>query len=116
MAQKKLGRLASVLRARRIAAGLTLRQVEQQTGISNAYLSQLENGHTINPSPRLLEKLTEAFGSSYIELMEAAGYKPPVNVDKVTLEVTMLASDLNSKEQSAVAAYIRRLVAKRTGR
>jgi transcriptional regulator with XRE-family HTH domain len=116
MTQKRLGRLASVLRARRIAAGLTLRQVERLTGISNAYLSQLENGHTINPSPRLLEKLTDAFGCSYVELMDAAGYRSPMNVGKVTLEVAMLASDLDSNEQSAVVAYIRRLVAKRTSR
>ena len=105
-----------MLRTQRIAAGLTLREVERRTAISNAYLSQLENGHTINPSPRLLEKLANAFGCSYLELMEAAGYKPPVDLGKVTLEVAMLAGDLDVEEQGEVAAFIRRLVAGRPAR
>jgi transcriptional regulator with XRE-family HTH domain len=111
--RNKLGRLAGLLRSRRVAAGLTLREVTRRTGISNPYLSQLENGHTTNPSPRLLEKLANAFGCSYLELMEAAGYKPPVDIGKVTLEVAMLASDLDVQEQGEVAAFIRRLVAGR---
>ncbi len=114
MIRKKLGSLAVALRTHRVAAGLTLREVERRTGISNAYLSQLENGHTTNPSPRLLEKVADAFGCSYSELMEAAGYKPPWQRDKVTLEVAMLASNLDIEEQNEVAAFIRGLVARRT--
>ena len=36
---------------------LTLRQVEDMTGISNAYLSQLETGKIKNPSYKVLMKL-----------------------------------------------------------
>lgn len=38
------------LRALRKKMGLTLRQVEEHTGVSNAYLSQLETGKITNPS------------------------------------------------------------------
>lgn len=38
------------LKFARKVKGLTLREVEGKTGISNAYLSQLENGHIIDPS------------------------------------------------------------------
>lgn len=42
---------------RRINCMLTLRQVEKDTGISNAYLSQLENGKIKNVSFNFAVKL-----------------------------------------------------------
>ncbi len=47
----------------RIAKGLTLRQVEEKTGISNAYLSQLENGKMKNPSHTIVIKLQSFYNS-----------------------------------------------------
>jgi len=66
--------LGAQLRKVRLAKGKTLRQVEAQTGISNAYLSQLENGQVDNPSPQFLEKLAEAYGIDYPGLLRIAGY------------------------------------------
>lgn len=40
---------------------LTLREVEQKTGISNGYLSQLEDGKTSNPSFDKVVKLCKAY-------------------------------------------------------
>ena len=40
------------LKSARKAKRLTLREVEQKTGISNAYLSQLESGKVKQPSAR----------------------------------------------------------------
>lgn len=40
---------------------LTLRQVEDLTGISNAYLSQLENGKIKNPSYNVVVKLNALY-------------------------------------------------------
>lgn len=37
-------------RQRRLQLGLTLREVEEQSGFSNSYLSQLENGLMKDPS------------------------------------------------------------------
>jgi HTH-type transcriptional regulator, competence development regulator len=111
---RKSKTLATLLRSCRITIGLTLREVERRTGISNAYLSQLENGRTINPSPRLLGKLAEAYGYPYFELMEVAGYKPPENDGKLTLEVAKLASALDFEEQREVAAFIKKIISRRT--
>jgi transcriptional regulator with XRE-family HTH domain len=65
------------LRAARERAGLTLREVEERTGISNAYLSQIESGRIKEPSPRILHRLAELYGESYAELLELAGYPVP---------------------------------------
>lgn len=54
--------------------GLTLRQIEKVSGVSNAYLSQVENGKRSVPTPDILMKIHEALGVSYEELMEKAGY------------------------------------------
>jgi transcriptional regulator with XRE-family HTH domain len=57
--------------------GLTLREVEAATGISNAYLSQLESGKIKQPSPSNLFKLAELYGIPYESLMEKVGYPAP---------------------------------------
>src|SRR5882724_11405520 len=53
---------------------LSLREVETATGISNAYLSQLENNKIKKPSPHFLHKLAALYGIGYELLMESAGY------------------------------------------
>lgn len=46
----------------REAKGLTLREVEEATGISNAYLSQLETGKIKRPSYKVIKQLSEYYG------------------------------------------------------
>lgn len=62
------------LRGLRKDKGLTIRQVELYSGVSNAYLSQLENGKRGIPSPDILRKLSDCLDISYEELMKKAGY------------------------------------------
>ncbi len=66
--------LGEELRQIRALHRLTLRQVEEITGISNAYLSQLETGKIAQPSPNYLYKLAEVYRIPYDLLMEKAGY------------------------------------------
>jgi len=68
------GELGPELRRIRKARGATLRGVEDATGISNAYLSQLENGKIAKPSPNFLYKLAGFYDVPYEDLMRAAGY------------------------------------------
>lgn len=56
---------------------LTIRQLEEKSGVSNAYLSQIENGKRGLPSPEILKKIHDPLGVSYDELMEKAGYITP---------------------------------------
>lgn len=55
---------------------LTLRGVEKMCcgKISNAYLSQIENGHVKKPSPNILFLLAEIYGDNYERLMDLSGY------------------------------------------
>lgn len=55
----KVGELIAVARE---CKGLTLRQLEARTGISNALLSQIETGHIKEPSWRNVVKIAKALG------------------------------------------------------
>ncbi len=65
------------IKALRESKGLTLREVEKKTEISNAYLSQLESSKIKQPSPTTLYKLAELYGVKYEVLMEKVGYPVP---------------------------------------
>ena len=69
-------------KALRKSKGFTLRDVEKQTDISNAYLSQLETGKVKQPSPINLYKLSELYEVAYELLLEKVGYP----VSKVIVE------------------------------
>lgn len=72
--------LGLFLKASREATGLTLRQVEVKTDgrVKNGYLSQLEGGHIVRPSPEVLWHLGQAYGLQYQELLRRAGHRVPV--------------------------------------
>jgi len=55
---------------------LSLRRVEELTNklVSNAYLSQIENGKIRQPSPNILHALARIYKTSYEHLMTLAGY------------------------------------------
>ena len=69
--------LGFFLTSARNKLGLTLRAVEEETGISNAYLSQLEHGKIKTPAPQNLYKLSETYRVPYELLMELAGHPVP---------------------------------------
>ncbi|WP_084413464.1 helix-turn-helix domain-containing protein [Desulfovirgula thermocuniculi] len=71
MKAAEFGRYLQHLRKKR---GLTIRQVELASGVSNSYLSQIENGKRGIPSPEILKKLAPVLHVSYKELMVKAGY------------------------------------------
>lgn len=71
MSEQTLGECLKLARELR---KLSLRDVEKGTGISNPYLSQLENNKINKPSPFYLHKLASLYNIDYEMLMEAAGY------------------------------------------
>lgn len=66
--------LGAYLKQLRLDKKLTIRQLEKMSGVSNAYISQLENDKRGLPTPDVLKKLHEPLGVGYDELMEKAGY------------------------------------------
>lgn len=71
-----MGSLASELRRIRKVSGLSLRDVESKTDISNAYLSQLERGFARKPSADKLAKLASVYGIDAKAFLIMAGYLP----------------------------------------
>lgn len=101
--------LGSFLRAAREGFGLSLRSVEDRTGISNAYLSQLEHGRIRQPSPVILHKLSELYGCSYADVMRLAGYPLPPEVggerDPAARARSRFA-DITQDEERQLAEYL----------
>jgi transcriptional regulator with XRE-family HTH domain len=104
-------KLSETLRTLRVMSGSSLRQVEKKTGVSNAYLSQLETGATLKPSPQVLHSLADYYGVPYESLMEAAGYLRP-STDSSSkprlggIEVALMSAKLNDEEQQRVVQFI----------
>src|SRR6058998_125067 len=93
--------LGSELRRLRKEKTLSLRTVETRTGVSNAYLSQLETGNAENPSPHVLKKLAELYDAPYERLMRLAGYAAP----------TITSRDVFLSHRSQDKDFVRELVA-----
>jgi transcriptional regulator with XRE-family HTH domain len=77
MSRKPSLTLGLYLKSAREEEGLTLRAVEAEVDISNAYLSQLEGDKIKRPSPTVLHELSKLYEVSYETLMELAGYPVP---------------------------------------
>jgi SOS regulatory protein LexA len=74
---KDLQLFGAFLKQLRKNKGLTIRQLEKLSGVSNAYLSQIENGKRGMPNPEILKKIHGPLGVGYDDLMERAGYISP---------------------------------------
>jgi transcriptional regulator with XRE-family HTH domain len=64
--------LGALLRAQRVSAELSLRELSARTNISNAYLSELERGMH-EPSLRVLRSIASALGLSLGPMLASAG-------------------------------------------
>lgn len=70
---KDKGNKFEILRELRDRSGLTLREVELATGISNAYLSQLETGKIKNPGAQVFYSLAKLYSADAITLLLECG-------------------------------------------
>ncbi len=68
----QLEALGALLRAQRLAAELSLRELAQRTNVSNAYLSELERG-LHEPSLRVLRAIAAALGTPLGSILDRAG-------------------------------------------
>ena len=103
--------LGEGLRVARELRNLSLRDVEKATGISNPYLSQLENNKINKPSPFFLHKLASLYEIDYEMLMEAAGYVERKEVSegapKTLVGAAMFSTaKLTAEEETELAKYL----------
>jgi transcriptional regulator with XRE-family HTH domain len=99
--------LGEFLRTIRMSIPLTLREAEDASGVSNAYLSQLESGKIAKPSPPFLHKLATAYGISYEALMEKAGYVGKSTSPRLTGRLATFAGQkLTAEEEQELLKFL----------
>jgi transcriptional regulator with XRE-family HTH domain len=106
MARSKVGKtvenLGDYLREQRVSAQLSLRQLAEQTGVSNPYLSQIERGLR-RPSAEVLQRLAKALRISAETLYVQAGILGPDEHGVRSVELAVLADPgLTERQKQAL--------------
>ncbi len=109
--------LGQVLKSTRESVSLSLREVENSTAISNAYLSQLENDKIKKPSASVLYKLADLYKIRLDVLLIAAGIieKDAISVEpemtELERQVAFSKGKLEEEEEKQVVSFIKFLLA-----
>ena len=94
----------------RQALGLSLRDAHAATGVSNAYINQMETGKITQPSPSILQKIAEGYKAPYKHLMELAGHikkESTTSKRRGVLPTSTLANvELSREEEEEVRQFI----------
>ena len=102
MAKGKVGKtvesLGDYLKEQRVASRLSLRQLAEQAGVSNPYLSQIERGLR-KPSAEVLQQIAKALRISAEQLYIRAGIVSPTPGEATTVELAVLADHALTERQ-----------------
>src|SRR6476661_5910755 len=93
-----VGSLGDYLREQRVSAQLSLRQLAEQTGVSNPYLSQIERGLR-RPSAEVLQQLAKALRVSAEQLYVQAGILSPDDGKVRSVELAILGDPVLTERQ-----------------
>ena len=93
-----LGTLGDYLKEQRLGAQLSLRQLADQVGVSNPYLSQIERGLR-RPSAEVLQQLARALRVSAEQLYVRAGIVHPDPGQPGSVELAILADTALTERQ-----------------
>jgi transcriptional regulator with XRE-family HTH domain len=96
---------------------MSLRDVERETQISNAHLSQVESGKIEKPDMSLLYVLATLYELDYRDLLIRAGYgiaEDSSGRERQRMSVAMRAmGDLSAREQNEVLGFMSELSKRR---
>jgi transcriptional regulator with XRE-family HTH domain len=108
MTPNQRGDLGQYLWDLRKAKGWNLRETEEKSGVSNAYISQIETKKIPKPSPAILSKLAEAYDAPYETLMRLAGHiKPQENSPTRSGRLpTFAKEELTEEEEEELLKYL----------
>jgi transcriptional regulator with XRE-family HTH domain len=98
---RAVGGLGDYLKEQRVAAALSLRELAEQSGVSNPYLSMVERG-VRNPSAQVLQQIAKALQISAEQLYIRAGL---LSFDEETggsVQLAVLNDPRLSEEQKGV--------------
>ena len=103
---KTVGSLGDYLREQRTASRLSLRQLAEQVGVSNPYLSQIERGLR-RPSAEVLQQIAKALRISAEQLYVRAGIVHPDTGQAGSVELAILADPglTERQKQSLLDVY-----------
>lgn len=107
--------LAQMLRDRRDDLGLSLREVERITGVSNAHLSQIETGKIERPEVSLLFQLADAYDLDLVDLMRLGGHLSSAGAgsERALMAAALRAvGELPVHQKAEALSFIRRLARK----
>jgi len=115
--QAQIEALGALLRAQRIAADLTLRELSERASVSNAYLSQLERG-LHEPSLSVLTAIASALGTPLGPLLTRVGMlddgeEPP---PRETEAAILRDPELSEPQRMALLSVYRSFMAARPRR
>ncbi|HET7735995.1 MAG TPA: helix-turn-helix transcriptional regulator [Nocardioidaceae bacterium] len=98
--------LGEYLREQRVANRLSLRQLADQTGVSNPYLSQIERGLR-RPSAEVLQQIAKALRISAETLYVRAGILNPEDGEVRSVELAIMADTglTERQKQSLLDVY-----------
>ncbi|MFN8107212.1 MAG: helix-turn-helix transcriptional regulator [Nocardioidaceae bacterium] len=100
--ESAVGSLGDYLREQRVAAELTLRQLAEQTGVSNPYLSQIERGLR-KPSADVLQQLAKALRISAEQIYVQAGILSAEATQSRAVELAILGDmSLSERQKQAL--------------
>ena len=102
MARSKVGKtvesLGEYLREQRVSSRLSVRQLAEQAGVSNPYLSQIERGLR-RPSAEVLQQLAKALRISAEQLYIRAGIVSPDPGIGGSVELAVLGDPVLTERQ-----------------
>ena len=90
--------LGEYLKEQRLSAKLSLRQLADQAGVSNPYLSQIERGLR-RPSAEVLQQIAKALRISAEQLYVRAGILDPTDGEAGSVELAVLADPALTERQ-----------------
>lgn len=107
-----MGSIGSTLKNTRKNLGLTLRRVEELSGISNAYLSQLENDKIKNPSGNVLSRLSNLYKIPLKVLLNSGNDLEDLDEENNDIansfaqKIAFSSKDLTEDEKNEVLKYL----------
>ena len=95
---KAVGSVGEYLHEQRVAAQMSLRQLSEQAGVSNPYLSQIERGLR-KPSAEVLQQLAKALRISAEQVYVQAGILNAEDEQVRSVELAILADPVLTERQ-----------------
>jgi transcriptional regulator with XRE-family HTH domain len=104
---KELGRF---VQKHREQAGLSLRDLEEQSGVTYSYIAKIERGDVDAPSADKLLRLAKVIGVEVEDLYALAGYVMPEGLPEFKVYLRTKHPDLTKKEVRDLERHLSQLI------